>query len=57
MANLYTSGLKCQNYTQVVKNVKSIHKWLKMSKKNTQVVKNVKIIHKWLKMAKLYTSS
>jgi len=32
MSKLYTSGLKCQNYTHVVKNGKFIHKWLKMSK-------------------------
>jgi len=29
MSTLYTSGEKSQHYTQVVKNVKIIHKWVK----------------------------
>jgi len=32
MSKLCTRGEICQNYTQVVTNVKIIHKWLKMSR-------------------------
>jgi hypothetical protein len=49
MSKLCTSGEQFQNYSQVVKNVSIIHKWLKCQY-FIQVVKNGKIIHKWVKM-------
>ena len=54
-----------KKYTQVVKNVKIIHKWLSMSILYTsgqqcqyfiQVVTNVNILYKWLKISIFYTS-
>jgi len=48
MSTLYPSGKKCQHYTQVVKNVKNIHKWLKC-----QYV--TKVVNR-LKMSTLYIS-
>ena len=60
LSTSYRSGLKCQDYTQVVINVKIIYKWLKSSHinilKKRLKFKDVNIIHHWLKMSKLDSS-